>query len=138
VLKLFQIFFCISLLTGFATNGLIAQTLSSKELIQAWYTDDITQSLKAEETYTDLSDNINKEVFDCILKELYAILDENYSERLHIRILMYDILGHDRLTDQRWENSMEVSVREEKLHEGLRLSHVLKDEQLYSEYCMLY
>lgn len=109
-----------------------AQTLPVTKLIKAWKTDDTSQTTRAEATFTDLKLYGNPQAFGLTMEKLKEYLKKHSSPRLEIRIIMYRILGKQRL-------NMPLTVRDtEDMRRAITLAGLLDDRQLLSEVYSLY
>lgn len=113
-------------------SSLIAQNLSSGELINAWKVSDKTQTLRAEETYDDLRLNYSENSYNKIIPELYSYLKKNPDTRLEIRILIYEALAQ---FNQKKKLS---AAKEDQLMNLFKKVLMLGDKQLLSELYSLY
>lgn len=109
-----------------------AQTLTSKELIQIWKTDDITQTIKSEATYKDLKIHKDTVRLKKIFHELDLFLIKNPDDRLYIRTVMYKTLA---VLEYKLPLS---SKQQEELETAMKKVVLLNDEQLMSELYTLY
>lgn len=116
----------------FFFNFLNAQKLSSSHLIKAWKSKDVTQTIKAEETYKDLKLHKDSTNLKKVFKELDKILIKGNDDRLYVRIVMYKTLAvlefHNKLQPK----------HHEELETAMKKAVFLNDEQLLSELYTLY
>lgn len=121
------------LLLVFSLGILNAQNMTAEELIQRWKVDDITQTIEAEKTYSDLKHNYNPNVYNQVAKEIQTYLNNNYNPRIAIRLEMYKILKE--ISKSNLKLSKE---REESLMEIFKQAALLKDQQILSELYSLF
>lgn len=120
----FIIFFNLTFLNG--------QNFTSHQIIKFWQTSDVTQSLKAEETYIDLQDNYLKTRYNKLISELENYLKENPDIRLEARLFIYKIVA---------KFDKEVKFSDQEKYELMKLFKevlVLEDKQLLSELYTVY
>lgn len=108
-----------------------AQNLTSKELIEVWKTNDVTQTIKAEETYNDLLIHTDKEKFDRLMSELNAYIQDNSNRHLAIRVKMYGFIG---------SNLFEKATpdKKEPLKELMKEALLINDRHILSELYSIY
>lgn len=116
----------------FFFNFLNAQKFSSSDLIEAWKSKDVTQTIKAEETYKDLKLHKDSVKLKKIIDKLDEILLKQKDDRLYIRIVMYKTLAvlefHNKLQPK----------HHEELETAMKKAVFLNDEQLLSELYTLF
>ena len=125
-------YYSIVLFLSFGIAILNAQNFSSDQLMKKWNVDDNTQTLKAEETYTDLKYNYNPVKYNKVSSEIQSYLKKHPNPRLEVRFKMYQILK--TIEDRR--NLGEPIEKE--ISTLFQKSILLKDEQLLSEVYSLY
>jgi len=114
----YLLFLCISCVPFFA----VAQTLSVKQLLQAWKISDTSQTRRAEETYADLRQNYDTIALVSRVEALEKYLKKNPDRRLGARIMLYKI-----------QSKLKRHVSAETFWQAIQQVGVLGDEQLLSE-----
>ncbi|ANI89346.1 hypothetical protein A9P82_08595 [Arachidicoccus ginsenosidimutans] len=122
---LFLITICIS------PFSLKAQHLPTDALIEAWNASDTSQTTKAEATYADLKAYAKPSAFRQRTLELDNYLQNHYSPRLAVRIIIYKILGKRELNIP--DTSAVSSIKK-----AVSAASSIGDKQLLSEIYTLY
>jgi len=109
-----------------------AQHITINRILDAWKTDDTTQTHEAEKTYKSIKSIPNATLFIQQRDMLAHWIKENPDTRLEIRFMMYDIVG-------RYDFHLPVTKTDyQKMRWAIAKVHALKDEQLKAELYALY
>lgn len=108
-----------------------AQDPEIKPFVSAYLQDDLSQTIKAEETFSKINAYHDVNKYRTIVAKLYQYLQEHSHPRLKSRVLMLDIYGRTlhrlKITDEEYD----------KVREGIKIAHQLKDDQLLAEWYAL-
>jgi DNA-binding CsgD family transcriptional regulator len=111
----------IFLLCLFFPLSILAQTYSTEQLLAAWRTEGITQTIISEKAYADLTQTFHQNTFKKRLQELEVYIAKNPDRRLSARIILFKMQGDPKI----------VSLNE--LWQCILSASELKDDQLLSE-----
>ncbi|SFH36898.1 helix-turn-helix transcriptional regulator [Pedobacter insulae] len=103
--------------------------------IKAWKVSDTSQTRLAEETYAPyrkVRDRKNLPRDQKLVAELYQYLRNHPNDRLHVRIVMFDILI--KTSHKIWQSKADL----ENMKNAIKIAYKLKDEQLKSELFAIY
>lgn len=110
-----------------------AQNMTAEQLIQKWKVKDITQTIEAEKTFSDLKYNYNPKVYDKVITQINEYLVKEQDTRIQIRLMMYETLK-----DLELSNGKLTPEREKKLTSYFQKAASIKDNQILSELYSLY
>lgn len=114
------------------TTTIYSQNFTTEELIKSWEVKGVLQTLEAQKTYSDLTNHFVPVKFRTRMAELHNYLNKNPSDRLKIRIKMYEIIGDMKLNHpSHWKPKEEIT-------QLFKYALILKDNQLLSELYTLY
>ncbi len=116
----------------FGIGILPAQNMTADELIEKWQISDISQTIEAEKTYTDLKLNYNSLDFKNVVSEIKNYLKKHEDPRIEVRLKMYELLSYLQ------QNGRFTTKKEKELQDLFQKTVFLKDEQILSEVYSLY
>lgn len=118
----------ISVIFLFGAFNVAAQSKLIAPYIEAWSASDTSQTHKAEKTYYALKTFKDSPKYRQVLNELNAYVENNYTDRLKTRILMFEVLGNGSVG-----YVLDRRILEQKVKIALKLASKLKDQQLLAE-----
>ena len=116
-------------------NQSFAQNVDLNSFLKAWSVTGKNQTLKAEETYSNLKKSRDTVYFQQTLKDLYSYLKNNPDDRLWVRTVMYDVYGQLELGIS---HRNEYPKHAARILDCIKLANKLHDEQLKAELYALY
>jgi len=109
-----------------------AQNIPADKLISNWRENDISQTIKAEETYRDLKFNHNENKLKTLLPQLRVYVEKHGDTRLEIRLKMYEILSELEVKD------LFSQADVDEMKNLFKKAISINDQQLLSELYSLY
>jgi len=115
-----------------------AQEMNADQLIRLWEVSGRRQTIEAETSYDDLHNNVNPLLLKPLLAELHRRIDRSASERLKIRLLMYESLAYNELKSQSLLTTEKPPIVYKGIIQTIKRVNLLGDTQLLSELYTLF